>query len=257
MGPWCHGCWARGDGDHLGNVWFGARTGPWYREHIEFPFFEYYLKGKSDPKVAEATVFETGTNEWKYYDQWPPKNAKKISLYLGPDGKLLLQPPTSGSGYDEYVSDPWKPVPFTSEMVPGMSREHMTDDQRLAGRRTDVLVYQTDPLPHDVTFSGPINPSLFVSTSGTDSDFVVKLIDVYPEDYPDAQPNPREIHMAGYEQLVRGELFRGRFRNSFEKPEPFEPNKVTKIAYEMPDINHTFRTGHRIMVQIQSTWLER
>jgi putative CocE/NonD family hydrolase len=254
MGPWCHGCWARTDGDHLGNVWFNQKTGPWYREHVEFPFFEYYLKGKADPDLAKATVFETGTNEWKQYDQWPPKNTKKVSLYLGAGGKLLLQAPTSGPAYDEYVSDPAKPVPFTTDTTTGMTREHMTDDQRQAGRRTDVLVYQTDPLEHDVTFSGPINPSLFVSTSGTDSDFVVKLIDVYPDDYPDPQPDPREVHMGAYQQLVRGELFRGRFRNSYEKPEAFEPNKVTKIAYTMPDINHTFRRGHRIMVQIQSTW---
>ncbi|MGE5111879.1 MAG: CocE/NonD family hydrolase [Acidobacteriaceae bacterium] len=253
MGPWCHGCWARTDGDHLGNVWFGAKNSVYYRDHVEFPFFEHYLKGKADPNLAEATVFETGTNQWRQYDAWPPKNTKKVSLYLSGEGKLSFAP-GQGAAYDEYVSDPAKPVPFITDTAIGMTREHMTDDQRLAGRRTDVLVYQTDPLDRDITFSGPIDPTLFVSTSGTDSDFVVKLIDVYPNDFHDPDPNPKEIHMGGYQQLVRGELFRGRFRNSYEKPEAFEPNKITKVAYAMPDINHTFRRGHRIMVQVQSTW---
>ena len=253
MGPWCHGCWARTDGDHLGNVWFGAKNSVYYREHVEFPFFEHYLKGKPDPNLAEATVFETGTNQWRQYDAWPPKNTKKVSLYLSAEGKLSFAP-EPGAAYDEYVSDPAKPVPFITDTAIGMTREHMTDDQRLAGRRTDVLAYQTDPLDRDITFSGPIDPTLFVSTSGTDSDFVVKLIDVYPNDFQGPDPNPKEIQMGGYQQLVRGELFRGRFRNSYEKPEAFEPNKITKVAYAMPDINHTFRRGHRIMVQVQSTW---
>jgi len=253
MGPWCHGCWARTEGDHLGNVWFGAKTSPYYQEHIEFPFFEHYLKGKADPNLAEATVFETGTNQWRQYDSWPPKNTKKVSLYLAAGGKLAFQP-REGAPFDEYVSDPAKPVPYTTEFETGMTREHMTEDQRLAGRRTDVLTYQTDPLDRDITFAGPIDPTLFVSTSGTDSDFMIKLIDVYPNDYHDPEPNPKEVRMGGYQQLVRGEIFRGRFRNSYEKPEPFEPNKVTKIAYNMPDVNHTFRRGHRIMIQVQSSW---
>jgi hypothetical protein len=254
MGPWCHGCWARTDGDHLGNVSFGAKTSEYYREHIEFPFFEHYLKGKLDLNLSEATVFETGTNQWRQYDSWPPKNTKKMSLYLTPGGKLTIQPQANGSAYDEYVSDPAKPVPFTNDITTDMTREYMTDDQRLQGRRTDVLVYQTDALDHDITLAGPVDPTLFVSTSGTDSDFVVKLIDVYPNDYHDPQPNPKEIHMSGYQQLVRGDIFRGRFRNSYEKPEPFEPNKVTKLAFNIPDVNHTFRRGHRIMIQIQSSW---
>jgi hypothetical protein len=254
MGPWCHGCWARTDGDHLGNVQFGWKTSPDYREHIEFPFFEHCLKGKPDPNLAKATVFETGTNQWRKYDSWPPKNTKKVSLYLAPGGKLNFQPPAASSPFDEYVSDPAKPVPFINDIAIDMTRAYMTDDQRLQGRRTDVLVYQTDALDHDITFAGPIDPTLFVSTSGTDSDFVVKLIDVYPNDFHDADPNPKEIHMGGYQQLVRGDVFRGRFRNSYEKPEPFEPNKVTKLAFNIPDVNHTFRRGHRIMIQVQSTW---
>jgi len=254
MGPWCHGCWERTAGDHLGNVSFNQKSGVFFREKIEFPFFEHYLKGAADPQLPEAYVFETGSNEWRKYDAWPPKSAKSAALYLGPNGMLSFTPVQARSGFDEYVSDPKKPVPYITETALGMTREHMTDDQRLAGRRTDVLVYQTEPLTEDVTLSGPLKPELFVSTTGTDSDFVVKLIDVYPDDFPDPAPNPREVHMGGYQQLVRGELFRGRFRNSYEKPEPFKPGEVTKLAYNMPDVNHTFRQGHRIMVQVQSTW---
>ncbi|HEX6881415.1 MAG TPA: CocE/NonD family hydrolase [Terriglobales bacterium] len=254
MGPWCHGCWARAEGDHLGNVSFGSHTSEYYREHIEFPFFEHYLKGQPDPNLAEATVFETGTNQWRTYDSWPPKNTKKVSLYIGSGGKLSFQPPAAGAAYDEYVSDPAKPVPFLDYISIDMDQPYMTGDQREPGRRTDVLVYQTEPLDRDITLAGPIDPTLFVSTSGTDSDFVVKLIDVYPNDFRDPDPNPKDIHMGGYQQLVRGDIFRGRFRNSYEKPEPFEPNKVTKVAFNIPDVNHTFRRGHRIMVQVQSSW---
>jgi putative CocE/NonD family hydrolase len=256
MGPWFHGGWARGDGDHLGMVNFSAKTSLYYREKIEFPFFQFYLKGKEDPHLPEAYVFETGTNQWRRYDTWPPAQAKTKTLYLHANGKLSFEPPAAGEGaaYDEYISDPNKPVPFINGQAAGMTREHMTEDQRFAETRTDVLTYATEVLDADVTLAGSLTPKLTVSTSGTDSDFVVKLIDVYPEDYPDPDPNPTGVHMGGYEQLVRGEVFRGRFRNSFEKPEPFVPNQVAKIENEMPDINHCFRKGHRIMVQIQSTW---
>jgi putative CocE/NonD family hydrolase len=254
MGPWSHGGWSRTDGDHLGNVWFSGKQSIFYREKIEFPFFEHHLKGTPDPQLPEAYVFETGTNQWRRYDAWPPKQAKPAALYLGPNGQLTFTKPAAGPDFDEYISDPTKPVPFITGTETGMPREHMTDDQRLAGRRTDVLVYQTAPLTEDVTLVGPLRPELFVSTSATDSDFVVKLIDVYPDNFPDNPENPKDVHLGAYQQLIRGELFRARFRNGYEKPEPFEPNKVTKVSYEMPDINHTFRQGHRIMIQVQSTW---
>jgi hypothetical protein len=254
MGPWCHGCWARGDGDSLGDVSFNAKTAAYYRENIEFPFFEHYLKGAGDPKLPEAYVFETGTNQWRQYETWPPKNASEKSLYFGPNGTLSFSPPAEAEAFDEYVSDPAKPVPYVDRTYLGMLREHMDADQRLQGRRTDVLVYQTEPLEEDVTIAGPIRPSLVVSTSGTDSDFVVKLIDVYPPDLGAPQPNPAHIELGGYQQLVRGELFRGRYRNSFEKPEPFTPGQPAKIEYVMPDVNHTFGRGHRIMIQVQSSW---
>ncbi|MBZ5728088.1 MAG: CocE/NonD family hydrolase [Acidobacteriia bacterium] len=255
MGPWCHGCWARTDGDSLGPVRFGSKTAQFYRDEIEFPFFEYWLKGKGDPKLPEAFVFETGANQWRREDAWPPADAQPKSLYLRADGQLSFDPPPEpATAFDEYVSDPAKPVPYVSQHAPGMTREHMLEDQRFASTRTDVLTYQTGELAADVTISGPLTPLLFVSTTGTDSDWVVKLIDVYPEDYPNPAPNPADLHMGGYQQLVRGEAMRGRFRNSYAKPEPFVPGKMEKVEYTMPDINHCFRKGHRIMIQIQSSW---
>ena len=254
MGPWFHGGWARGDGDGLGDVRFGAKTSVFYRENIELPFFNYYLKDKGELKLPEAYVFETGSNKWKTYDQWPPANARTASLYLNANGKLSFTAPADSNAFDEYISDPARPVPFINNINIGMTREYMVDDQRFAARRPDVLVYQTDVLTEDMTVAGPLTASLFVSTSTTDSDFVVKLIDVYPDDAPDNQPNPTGMKMGGYQMLVRGEPMRARFRKSFENPEPMAPNKVEKIEYAMPDVNHTFLKGHRVMVQIQSSW---
>ena len=256
MGPWFHGGWERSTGENLGAVRFNAKTSEYFRESVEFPFFEFYLKGKGDPSLPRAVVFETGTNTWRAYDAWPPKNAEPRTLYLHANGVLSFDPPAPAepTAFDEYVSDPNKPVPFISEQAPGMTREYMVEDQRFAATRTDVLTWETDPLPTDITFAGPVSPSLRVSTSGTDSDFVVKLIDVYPADAANPDPNPTAVVMAGYQQLVRGEVMRGKFRDSFTNPQPFTPGQVTKLAYVMPDINHTFRRGHRIMVQIQSTW---
>ncbi len=262
MGPWLHGGWADMDGDRLGNLSFGSKTGEFYRENIELPFFIYHLKGKGDGlrlikegATPKAWLFGTGTNQWQRFDTWPPKEAREKNLYLCPDGKLSFEPAADTEGaFDEYISDPGKPVPVIGYIGEGMPGDYMTEDQRFASRRPDVLVYETELLDRDVTIAGPVIPVLKVSTSGTDSDFVVKLIDVYPNDYPDPEPNPAMIHMAGYQQLVRGEPFRGKFRNSLEKPEPFTPGQMEKIEFAMPDIYHTFRPGHRIMVQIQSSW---
>jgi putative CocE/NonD family hydrolase len=253
MGPWFHGGWARSDGDHLGDVSFHQKTSFFYREHIELPFFDQHLKGTANAFLPEAYVFETGTNEWEKYDAWPPRNAQKRTLYLHPGGRLSFSAPASGE-FDEYVSDPAKPVPFQDAPANRMTREYMTADQRLQGRRTDVLTYVSEVLEADLTFAGPLHPSLLVSSTGTDADFVVKLIDVYPGSTPNPDPNPTNVQLGGYQQLVRGEPFRARWRNSFEKPEPLTPNEIAKIEYAMPDVNHTFRAGHRIMIQIQSTW---
>jgi putative CocE/NonD family hydrolase len=259
MGPWVHGGWSRGYGDALGPVQFHVNTGPYYREKVELPFFEKHLKGveMAEPLPKAALMFETGTDRWRRFDTWPPAEATKQTYHFGPGQTLTpAQPPKSqeGGGFDEYVSDPLKPVPQVEKMSPRMENDYMTADQRHAGRRTDVLVYETPVLTETVNVSGPVEVELQVSTTGTDSDFVVKLIDVFPADAPDPEPNPTNVKMGGYQQLVRGEPFRGKYRNSLTKPEPFEPGKPTTIKFSMPDVCHAFRTGHRVMVQVQSSW---
>jgi uncharacterized protein len=254
MGPWSHGGWM-GDGEQLGNVKFSAKTAEYFRDNIMLPFFVYYLKpGKEDPKLPKAYVFETGRNQWRKHEVWPPKDSAERTFYFREGGKLATTPPAAGQKFDEYVSDPAKPVPFTDETSPGMTYNYMTSDQRFAARRTDVLVYSTETLEQDLTVAGPIEVDLQVSTSGTDSDFVVKVVDEYPGNYPDPEPNPTGVRMGGYQQLVRGEPFRGRFYKSFEKPAALEPGRVTRIAFTMPDVYHTFRRGHRLLVHVQSTW---
>jgi putative CocE/NonD family hydrolase len=264
MGPWYHGGWSRpGGGTHLGDVQFNAKTADFYQEKIEFPFFEAHLKEKGSVYYPKAWVFETGTNVWRKHADWPPKEAKKVSRYLSGEGFLTdVDPdapggpgaPNTGAKFDEFVSDPAKPVPTMNRIDIGMPREYMTADQRFAASRPDVLVYKTNVLEHDLTLAGPIEVELYVSTTGTDADWVVKVIDVYPDDYPDPDPNPTGVKMGGYQQLIRGEPFRGKFRNSFEKPEPFKQGEVTKVKFVMPDVYHTLRPGHRLMVQVQSTW---
>jgi putative CocE/NonD family hydrolase len=247
MGPWFHGGWSRSDGDQLGGVAFGQKTSLAYRETVELPFFNCLLKDKCGAQLPEATVFETGSNQWRRYDSWPPKNGEPREIYLSANGGLSFAAPQStAAAFDEYVSDPAHPAPFINNIAIGMTREYMTDDQRFAATRPDVLVYQTEVLDSDVTLAGPIKATLFVSTSGTDSDFVVKLIDVFPNNAPEP--------MEGYQMLVRGEPFRARFRNSYSKPEAMEPGKVTKVEFTLPDVNHSFMRGHRIMIQVQSSW---
>jgi putative CocE/NonD family hydrolase len=271
MGPWSHGGYSRGDGDRLGNLYFVEKTGAFYRESIEFPFFMSRLKGAGDAPLPKAYVFETGSNRWRKEDVWPPHDATPVSFYLSASGKLSPGADANAAkSFDEYLSDPNKPVPYIGSIAMGMTSDYMTEDQRFAAERPDVLVYQTDALTEDMTVAGPVTVRLNVSTTGTDSDFVVKLIDVYPGNYTNPMPPPQPaggaggtqaqrpaqnaVRMGGYLQLVRGEPFRGKFRNSFAKPEPFVPGKVATIQYVMPDICHTFKKGHRIMVQVQSSW---
>ncbi|HEY5078814.1 MAG TPA: CocE/NonD family hydrolase [Opitutaceae bacterium] len=260
-GPWVHGGWARSDGDHLGEVQFNAKTSEFFREHIQFPFFEHYLKGKG-ADLPNASMFETGTNVWRTYSEWPPAAAAPRQLYLRSGGRLSFDPPAADEGMDEYVSDPARPVPFVDYTTDTVPQRYMVDDQRFAARRPDVLVYETEPLEEDLTVAGPIAPKLFVATSGTDSDFVVKLIDVYPENYPNPEP-PSDgkrilaaapVLMGGYEQLLRGEPMRAKFRGGWETPVAMTPGSVEKLEFVMPDVNHTFRRGHRVMVQVQSSW---
>jgi putative CocE/NonD family hydrolase len=253
MGPWLHGGWSWMDGDRLGDARFGEKTGVFYREKIELPFFNHYLKDKGDPKLPAAYVYETGANRWRQFAVWPPKEATERAIYLQPNSKLTFDAPVVGQGsdFDEYISDPAKPVPFSGRVQPSIPGDYMLEDQRFAATRTDVMVYESEPLADDLTIAGPVTPSLYVSTSGTDSDYVVKLIDVSPEDTPsDTDGFPR----GGYEMMIRGEPMRARFRNSFEKPEPMPPGKPVKVEFVMPDVLHTFRKGHRIMVQVQSSW---
>jgi putative CocE/NonD family hydrolase len=255
MGPWVHGGWSRGDGSKLGNVGFNAPTAEFYQEKIEFPFFEHHLKGAGKFEHPKAWVFETGTNLWRKYESWPPKQAQPRSYYFASGSKLSsVAPSQSSDESDEYLSDPSRPVPYQETTTTRMTQEYMTADQRFASRRPDVLFYETGVLDADVTVAGPIAVDLNVSTTGTDSDWVVKLIDVYPNDYPDPKANPTGVRMGGYQQLVRGDVFRGKFRNSFEKPEAFEPGKPAEVKFSMQDVCHTFRSGHRIMVQVQSSW---
>jgi uncharacterized protein len=255
MGPWPHGEWGGGDGQQLGDINFHAKTGEFFREKLELLFFRHFLKDDTNYTPSVATVFETGTDQWRHFDAWPPKEALPRALYLSPNGSLEFNPPAAGNGaFDEFVSDPAKPVPYTMEMTTDYPRSFPVHDQRFAASRTDVLVYQTPPLEDDLTVVGPIKTTLHVSTTGTDADWIVKLIDVYPGDAPDPEPNPAHVRMGEYQQLVRGDVFRGKFRNSFEKPEPFTPGKISRIEFAMTDVLHTFRRDHRLMVQVQSSW---
>ncbi len=253
MGPWYHGQWAFDEGEELGNVHWDGATSEYYKD-VELRFLSHYLKGEGMLELSEATVYDTGALEWLRFDTWPPANVQEKQLYFHPNGRLTFTPPTASESYDEYVADPLKPVPYTEDVHLRRTREYMTDDQRFAARRPDVMVYESDILTEAVTLTGPIVADLFVSTTGTDADYVVKLIDVFPDSLRDYPENDKDVPMAGYQMLVRGEVLRGRFRNSFEKPEPFKPGQVTPVRFELPDVAHTFKPGHRIMVQVQNSW---
>jgi putative CocE/NonD family hydrolase len=261
MGPWYHGQW-KSEGSFLGNARFGSNTSQGFQEKIEVPFFLHHLKGKGNLEgLAEATVFFTGENSWKQFDQWPAKNVDYKDLYLAPGGSLSFDRPARADkfspAFTEYVSDPAHPVPYTEDVHEQRTKEYMTDDQRFAGRRPDVLSFQTGILENDLTLAGPVIADLAASISTTDADFVVKLIDVFPDDfvYPDSLVgNGQAYPMGGYQLLVRGEIMRGKYRNSFETPLAFTPGKITGVKYELPDVAHTFKKGHRLMIQVQSSW---
>lgn len=254
VGPWYHGGWVRAVGDRLGNVSFGQETGEYYREEVDLPFFNYYLKDKGELDLPEALVFSSGSNEWHRFDAWPPPQATPISLYFNENGSITFDPPHAVEGADSYTSDPENPVPFTQEITTVRTREYMVEDQRFVSDRPDVLAYQTEVLSEDVTLAGPVTADLFISTTGTDADFVVKLIDVYPEDAPPVDDPYLEVPMGGYQMLVRAEVMRAKFRNSWEHPVPIRPGEITELTFDTPDVLHTFEAGHRIMVQVQSSW---
>jgi putative CocE/NonD family hydrolase len=249
MGPWSHGQWARGDGESLGGVQFGSKTSAWYRENVELPFFNFHLKDKGQMALPEATIFAAGANEWKSFDQWPPKDLQSRSIYFHKNSKLSLDAPPNPEdpveSFDEYLSDPANPAPYTNAITNSRGTGYMIEDQRFASRRSDVLSYETNALDKDLTLAGPITADLFVSTTGTDADFIVKLIDVYPDKGTDK---------GGAQMLVRAEVMRGKFRNSLSKPEPFAPGKPDEVKIALNDVHYTFKAGHRLMVQVQSSW---
>lgn len=241
MGPWTHGAWARDDWSRFGPLIFGQNTAKYYRDNLESRFFAYHLKGKGQFNPAEATVFDTGTNQWKTFATWPPKAAQPRSYYGSPDRKLTTSAPTVNNSFDEYVSDPARPVPYTDSVRTRRNNQYMIEDQRFAAGRPDVVTFQSEPLAGDMTVAGPIQTHLFASTTGTDADFIVKVIDVAPDS-------------VNTQRLVRAEVLRGRFRNSLSKPEPFRPGEVTAVNLTLPDVMHTFGRGHRLMVQVQHSW---
>ncbi|QJW88704.1 CocE/NonD family hydrolase [Spirosoma taeanense] len=259
MGPFGHGRWSRETGHTLhSNVYFGDSIATFYQRNIEAKFFNHFLKGAGDGKTGlpEAYLFNTGRNEWRTFDKWPATNTQTIQFYLSSNGQLAQS--GGSTGYSEFVSDPMKPVPYTEDNTTTLGFtpfNYMSEDQRFASRRPDVLTFQTDVLTEDLTLGGEITAKLKVSTTGTDADWVVKLIDVYPPDEPNHPYLPnKNITLGNYQQMVRSEAMRGRFRNSFEKPEPFTPNQVTDVTFRLQDVLHTFKKGHRVMVQVQSTW---
>jgi len=254
-GPWFHGGWVRASGDRLGNVSFEVPTGEYYRENVDIAFFNYYLKDKGQLDLPEALVFSSGSNEWHRLGEWPPPDMTATSFYFRDNGSLsTVAPATSDDAADAYVSDPANPVPYTQETRIDRTREYMVEDQRFVADREDVLVYQSDILTEDYTLAGPVTADLWISTTGTDADFIVKLIDVYPDDAPGINDPYLDVPMGGYQMLVRAEVLRAKFRNSYETPEPLAPGEVTQIKFDSPHIFHTFEAGHRIMVQVQSSW---
>jgi putative CocE/NonD family hydrolase len=257
-GPWNHGGWGHGEGNSLGGIAFGSDTSTYFRQKIEAPWFAYWLKDKGSLPVKEATVFQSGTDTWTSFDSWPPREAQHRNLYFHEDGKLSFEPPKTDSAeaFDSYISDPAHPVPYRNRPIdmtyprdhPGSWYTWLVQDQRFVDERPDVLTWQTDELKDDVTLAGQVTAKLFASTTGSDSDWIVKLIDVYP------QKNAQDWKLSGYELMISDEIFRGRFRKSFEKPEPLVPGEVESFTIDLHTQNHVFKKGHRIMVQVQSTW---
>ena len=254
VGPWLHGGWRSMSGDTLGCIDFGTATSTTFQQDVQYPFFNHFLRDEGDWEGTEAVVFETGANQWRSFDQWPPPGVQRMPLYFGENGTLSWDAPTAqgDAAHDAYISDPAKPVPFSAEYRTSQGHLWMIEDQRFAATRPDVLVYESEVLTEDVTIAGPIIATLHASTTGTDSDWIVKLIDVLPGDTP--RNNDCPVPMGDFQMLLAGEVFRGKFRNSYEHPEPMVPGEPTRIEFDLRDRFHTFKAGHRIMVQVQSSW---
>lgn len=259
FGPWWHGAWTVRGFQGFGNVYFGESTSAYYMDEIEYPFFRYYLEGKGEKPSHKVNVFYSGENSWKTYDQWPSEKMVETPFYLHADGSVSEVEPQETTSYTEYVSDMEHPVPYTGNPTTYRTKEYMIDDQRFATARPDVITFMTEPLKEPLTLAGPIQVELMTELSSTDADFMVKVIDVYPDNYKQPKEAAEYLKnsnypMAGYQMMVRGELFRGRYRESFEYPKAFEPGKITAVNYTLYDVAHTFMPGHRLMIQIQSSW---
>jgi uncharacterized protein len=267
MGPWSHIQWTFGvkrEADRLGPIEFGTNLASVFHNDIHAPFFRHFLKGDTNYAPTKALMFQTGANQWRRFDAWPPRDMETKAFFFQSNGKLGFTPPGHGQpGFDEFLSDPARPVPYTKFMDTGYAPTFMVEDQRFAATRPDVLVYESEPLSEELTIAGPVHVSLNVSTTGTDADWVVKLIDVYAPDFPNPKLDPTNVRqqlaffntqLGSYQQLVRGDVMRSRFRESFERPRAMKPGQVTKVEFTMPDVLHTFRRGHRVMVQVQSSW---
>lgn len=252
MGPWFHGQWYRDEGRKLGDVDFGFNTSENFQRYVLLPFFKHHLKGTKAPKLATATMFETGANRWREFSQWPPKSLKTQRFYLAANEKLSTTASNSAQSYSDYISDPNKPVPSTNKINTGWSRPFMVEDQRFAARRTDVLVFDNPTQTQDLTLAGPIKVKLWVETDKTDADFIIKLVDVHPG--TDVNSNKADKVNGDKHQLVRWGVMRGRFRNSFEKPQPFKSGEPTLVEFTIEDVLHTIKRGHRLQIQIQSSF---
>jgi putative CocE/NonD family hydrolase len=254
MGPWTHGAWARNEWSKFGSYDFGSNTSQYFQDSLQTKFFNYFLKDEGSWDASEATVFETGTNRWRHFKQWPPENISQVIYYHSQNKKLSAQKNNNKNSFDEYISDPANPVRYTAKIQARRNNEYMVEDQRFTASRNDVLVYESPALPADVTIAGDILADLFTSISTTDADFIVKLIDVVP---------PQEIYekegvdyslSSYFQRLVRAEVMRGKFRNGYVHPQPFIPGEITEVKIHLNDICHTFKKGHKIMVQVQSSW---
>ncbi|MBQ8520074.1 MAG: CocE/NonD family hydrolase, partial [Bacteroides sp.] len=259
FGPWWHGAWTRRDFQGFGNVYFGNNSSAYYMDHIQYPFFRYYLEGKGEKPTDKVSVFYSGKNDWEVYDEWPRRDMKPIPYYIHADGSVSTEAPVEKESYTEYVSDMEHPVPYTATPTLYRTKEYMLDDQRFATARPDVITFMTDVLTDTLTLAGPIEVELMTALSSTDADFMVKVIDVYPENFRYPKEAVQYLRnytypMSGYQQLVRGELFRGRFRTGFDNPQPFTSGEITHVNYTLYDVAHSFLPGHRLMIQIQSSW---
>ena len=259
FGPWWHGAWTNRNFQGFGNVYFGQSTSAYYMDNIQYPFFRYYLENEGEKPENKVNIFYSGKNEWEFYDKWPIDTMEPTPYYIHQNGSVSTEAPTEKDSFTEYVSDMSRPVPYTANPTNHRTKEFMLDDQRFATSRPDVITFVTEPLTDTLTLAGPIEVELMTSISSTDADFMVKVIDVYPERFKYSQEatdylKNKNYPMSGFQQMVRGELFRGRFRTGFDNPQPFTPNEITPVNYTLYDVAHSFLPGHRLMIQIQSSW---